>query len=372
MFQNSLSIVFRYPRSFEQAIVSGEVKNAFHFTNELIKSSKKSTIVSFEEDQLENCVEESDNQVIIRISTPKSRGVIRYAVRIFRAYKYCRANIKSEFDVVHSHITYGSFLAVILGYRRKLITTPHGTNFQEIQTELSNSFRDRLRKLNAHVQRQLDTMAMNLSLMNVTVSKYQIKDMKDCYKCKRPIVLAYNGVPKYYKNTLDVKIYDGLFVGRACKKKGLDKFLQLALAHPDKKFKMILGDKIFTTLEDDFMSKLENCSNIETAYELSEHDLVRNLNMSKVLVVPSRGYESLPTVIMEAIACKTTVISTLAWGNPEVILNKNLMFIEDSFESINTSFKNALKTGFKECDYSEKRLEIEHKKIITAFKELYK
>lgn len=369
MFEKSLSIVFRYPRMANQEIVSGEVKNGYHFTTQMIEKSDVSTVISFEEDQKENTIEKIGPRLtVIRIATPKTRGFVRYMRRIISAYLFCRHKLENNYDIVHSHVTYGSILAVILGYRKKLISTPHGTNFQEIQTELGNSPKDLLRKANAQIQRKLDSFAMNASTLNISVSRYQIEDMINSYNCTKPIQVVYNGVPNYYSpNPEKIKSYDGLFIGRACKKKGLDLFYKLACQNPDKKYKMVLGDEIFTTLPKSFMAKLEAAKNIVIAYGRSEIELVNDLNDSQVLIVPSRGYESLPTVIMEAVACGTPVIATEAWGTPEVIRNSNLMFKEDSFEDLERSYKFAISNGFQPNDYDRKCLVYEHRKLINFF-----
>lgn len=371
MVNNSLSIVFRYPRNENQEVVSGEVKNAFHFTNSLISKSAHSSIISFEEDLDENYVENrADGVMILRISTPKSRGVIRYLTRVCNGYFFCRKKVLKKYDIVHSHVTYGSLLAVLLGFRKVLVTTPHGTNYQEIQTELTNSAKDRLRKINAELQRILDSFAMNASALNISVSEYQVPDMQHHYKCVRPISVVYNGVPDYYKKDKQIKVYDALFIGRACKKKGLDLFYQLTQHFPNQKFKMVLGDNIFTTLSDSFMSKLDQAENIDVAYKRSEQELVTDINSSKVLLVPSRGYESLPTVIMEAIACNVPVVATNAWGNPEVIKNPHMLFQEDSFESFVNAYQYSLKRGYQIDDYCCKKLNIEHSRLLQAYKDI--
>ena len=135
---------------------------------------------------------------------------------------------------------------------------------------------------------------------------------------------------------------------------------------------MVLGDEVFTTLPKDFMMELENSDNIDIVYKRTEHELVNDINSARVLLVPSRGYESLPTVIMEAIACEVPVVATNAWGNPEVIKNQNLLFAEDAFHDFARAYDYALKFGYQENDYSGKILNVEHNRFVTAYKELQK
>lgn len=50
-----------------------------------------------------------------------------------------------------------------------------------------------------------------------------------------------------------------------------------------------------------------------------ESDLASYYNAADLCVVPSLGYESIPTVIYEAMACGLPVLTQGAWGIPEVL-----------------------------------------------------
>ena len=60
------------------------------------------------------------------------------------------------------------------------------------------------------------------------------------------------------------------------------------------------------------VKKNNNNKNIFIEYNVTEKELVKKYNSARLLIVPSRGYESLPTVILEAIACETTVAAQSA------------------------------------------------------------
>ena len=365
-------MVFCYPRSEDDAIVSGEIKNAYYFTTQLLKVSKSALIISFEEFQEENTLEQNQNLMILRIKAPKSRGVIRYFSRIIYAYRYlkeCKINL-AEFDIVHSHLTYASWLPILAGQRKVLTTTPHGTNYQEIMTELGWTVKDVLKRINAWCQYKLDSFAMNYSALNLSVSKYQVADMVNFYKCKSPIKIVYNGIDELYHNKEMSKDIDLLFVGRACKKKGLDLVERYAMDHKEQSITMVLGSDMFITLDPSFLNQLSNHSNITVMYSVSEEHLVELYNRSACLIVPSRGYESLPTVIMEAISCGTPVVATNAWGVPEVILNEELRFEEDNYGDMVQTIQYALNRKFNVTDYNKKDLAYEYRQLIKYFEEM--
>lgn len=348
-----LALSFEFPRCKDEPIVSGEIKNAYNFIMELSRKGHDVTVLNITLGGYPKIYKIDD----VEVHTLKDityRGVVRYLYRAWLVRS--RINrLSCNYDVIHSHISYGS-VGVLLSRlaNTPLFTTPHGTNIPEIKTELGSSLKDRLRRINAEMQRWLDVFAFKKSRGIISVSAFQLAEMADIYGVDSSNThVIYNGVDKrlYFKKTGRGNRHrkKALFVGRACKKKGLDVIYLLAQRYTDVDFMVVTGTRMFNTIGYELLNKLgqlENCTCLEAVSEENLGDYYRDAD---VTVVPSRGYESLPTVILESISCDTPAISVNAWGNPEVIIDKSLMFREDDFDDICRAFEYAL-TETVDCD----------------------
>jgi glycosyltransferase involved in cell wall biosynthesis len=333
-----LSLAFEFPSRKQDAIVSGEIKNAYNFIMELSRKGHSVTVFNITMGDYPDLYY-IDNVKVYTIRDVSFRGVIRYLYRTLMVRAFIN-KCNDEFDFIHSHVSYGSVGVTLSKLREKtLFTTPHGTNIPEIKTELTRSLKDRLRRINAEMQRWLDVYAFKHSKKIISVSQFQLEEMSNIYNVDNSKTLVvYNGVNQdlYYRKNIsspkgNKKV---LFVGRACKKKGLDVVYLLANKYPHIEFTIITGTRMFNTIGYDLLDKLAvlpNCNCLEAVSEEILGDYYRDADLT---VVPSRGYESLPTVILESISCGTPAISVNAWGNPEVIIDNNLLFKEDDFDDI--------------------------------------
>ena len=341
-----LSLSFEFPRYKDDPIVSGEIKNAYNFIMELSRKGHDVTVLNMTQGDYPD-VYNIDDVEVHSLRDITYRGVVRYLYRAWVVRRHIN-RLSQNYDVVHSHISYGS-VGVLLSRlaNAPLFTTPHGTNIPEIKTELTSSFKDRLRRVNAEMQRWLDIYAFKKSKGIVSVSAFQLAEMAAIYGVDAGATqVIYNGVDQrlYFKKAGAVSRprKKALFVGRACKKKGLDVVYLLAQRYPDVDFTVIIGTRMFNTIGYELLGKIGQLDNCVCLEAVSEEKLGNYYRDADVTVVPSRGYESLPTVILESISCSTPAISVNAWGNPEVIIDKSLMFREDDFEDICRSFEYAL------------------------------
>lgn len=369
---NILALSFEFPRYKDDPIVSGEIKNAYNFIMELSRKGHKVTVLNMTQGDYPD-VYKVDDVEVHSLRDITYRGVVRYLYRAWLVRRHINRS-QQNYDLVHSHISYGS-VGVLLSRLTNvpLFTTPHGTNIPEIKTELTSSLKDRLRRINAEMQRWMDIYAFKKSRGIVSVSAFQLAEMAAIYGVNvNNTHVVYNGVDQrlYYKKTGNVSRSrkKALFVGRACKKKGLDIIDRLAQQYPDVDFTVITGTRMFNTIGYVLLEQLgqrQNCVCLEAVSEERLGDYYRDAD---VTVVPSRGYESLPTVILESISCATPAISVNAWGNPEVIVDKSLMFREEDFDDICRAFEYAL-TAAIDCNqaYQVKTLNAEVDVLLSYF-----
>lgn len=366
-----LTLSFEFPRTSDDAIVSGEIKNAYNFITELDRQGHDVTVLNFTNNDYPD--EYLLGNVKVKVMRDITlRGAVRYLYRANLVRKYLKAN-PDAFDIIHSHISYGTLGVLLSGVKRgKLITTPHGTNIPEIMTELTYSPKDLLRRVNANVQKYLDIYAFSRSDAIVSVSKYQLDEMKTIYSIpNEKTIVVYNGVNKAIYHPDDAPKHKNkvLFVGRACKKKGLDTMYELAKRYPSHEFTLVLGSPMFNTIGYELINKIKSLSNCQCLESVPEPELGVLYREHDVTLVPSRGYESLPTVILESIASGTPAISTNKWGNPEVILDTNLLFEEDNITDIARAMEYALADNAYSFDeaYDVKYLDEEVSKLLNHY-----
>lgn len=367
-----LALSFEFPRFKDDPIVSGEIKNAYNFIMELSRKGHDVTVLNMSQSKHPD-VYKLDNVEVHTLRDITYRGVVRYIYRAWKVRSHIN-RLSQNFDVIHSHISYGS-VGVSLSKLADtpLFTTPHGTNIPEIKTELTTSPKDRLRRVNAEMQRWLDIFAFKKSRGIISVSEFQLREMSSIYgvELKKTRVI-YNGVDQrlYYKKTTECthQRKKALFVGRACKKKGLDVIYLLAQRYPNIDFTVITGTRMFNTIGYELLGKMEKLDNCVCLEDVSEENLADFYRNADVTIVPSRGYESLPTVILESISCGTPAISVNAWGNPEAIIDHALMFKEDDINDIRRAFEHAL-TEAIDCNkaYRIKTLSSEVDALLSHF-----
>ena len=154
------------------------------------------------------------------------------------------------------------------------------------------------------------------------------------------IKLIYN-IPlvSHFKNTDNLynKDFDVIFIGRLAKKKGLPLLIDFANKMLDKKILVIGGNEFFTTEDTIVIDKLNLTPNIKIINNVSEIDLIKYIKKSKMLLVTSFGYESLPTVILESLILGTEVLAPKSWGNIEV-LEEHQLYKESDFDDLIKSY----------------------------------
>ena len=268
-------------------------------------------------------------------------GVVRYILRSLCFYLITVFCIKKRESIIVSHSCYATLL--ISGVR---FITPHGTNIPEYKAESlgeNTSFIGSLKRLNSKLQGKLDSYAMLKADTVLSVSRFQMNEMNEIYGINYDdMKLAYNiplCITLKLKPSKEDKVFDFLFVGRLAQKKGLDFILDLSLLHPTSSFIVVGGTNFFKTISETLFQQLSDSPNIELVMNVTESELVTYYNKSRILLVPSIGYESLPTVILEALNYNCLPITPRSWGNTEILTDR-FLYNEGEWESFCTVVSN--------------------------------
>ena len=340
---NILFITTRYPRSYQEPIVSGVVKNPFSASLALARAGHAVTVIT---DGPHTGVWDFEGVTVHGVGEGFLKGVVAaFFVDIKISLQFFRMR-NQRFDVVHIHS--GNLLFFFLLKKMGFVPCPvvytaHGTSTPELRANTADSFslRTILLRINGFAQEVIDRVMWSGSDMLVSASDYQIEEMRTLYGLpKEKIVRVYNGVDttRYFPDPqarkakreelgLSQDAYVVLFVGRMAPKKGVH-LLVNALPSvlekcPDATFVCVSGN---TGRYRGYRSQVEGLRAQGTAQDrfriiddVAEADMPDFYNSADVCVFPSLGYESLPTVIYEAMATGVPVITQGSWGTPEVL-----------------------------------------------------
>jgi len=392
-------LVNKYPKSFDEPIVSGEIKNPFYLTLALRKMGHNITVIAHNANKN---VWDFNGVRIYSIGNGPLKGVLRSSTRNCMEMKKILELVKEEkIDIIHAHILTSIvgliFLKKIGKIMFPIVFTAHGTQIPEMYANMNGfSFHDILRKLNGWVQYQFDRFSYVNSDKVISVSNYQTKEMMEIYRVpKKKIVSILNGVDtSFYKpdhrSSSKVKESMGLrdrkivlFVGRLVRKKGVQYLIKAApliiKEVPNVVFLIIGGTDEFAQNESEIRKTIVNLGLKEKFIILKnvpERSMPAFYNSADVCVVPSINYESIPTVIFEAMACGKPVVATNRWGIPEQMIYKDTLVAEKDWGGLANKIIKILKDEELAHILSKRNRKIARKfdwlKIAKENHELYK
>jgi glycosyltransferase involved in cell wall biosynthesis len=350
-------LTYEYPVSIDEAVVSGEVKNPFSLAQGLIANGHRLTVVNVPFlTKVPDVRGLRDDRLTPTYDVPEGRStaVIRYALRTRNVERFLRNQTLPRFDVIHAQAP-ALAGSVVLARRRnqllsgvRLVTTGHGTNLPEADADAKVSLRQRARIANARLVLPIDRWAFKASDAVVSVSSFQREELERLYGVpKKKIAVIYNGVDleRYTPDVLpsarpELNIGEGpliLFVGRLVPKKGLQHLFAALPAIiervPNVRCAVVGGSPAF----DSYSKQLHEFARshgvdgrIQWLSSVPETELPSIYASATVCAFPSEGYESLPTVALEAMASGKPVVATRSWGTPEALGDDHPGLIEES------------------------------------------
>ena len=342
--KNYVFYTFDSPINDGEVSVSGEIKNPFAIALELVNRGHRVTVVTNKPSSRKIIARTAFKGVeIIYFRDLPLFGILRYLLRSFSFSLVSLVLIPNKNVVKISHSCYAS-----LFIRNIAFVTPHGTNIPEYAAESLKEKRTllgRLKTVNSTLQGFLDALAMRRAGKVLSVSRFQMKEMFDIYGIPvEKMSLAYN-IPLSVCMGLEPlelkRSVDCLFVGRLAEKKGLDLFCSIAEKNKDLSFIIVGGTEYFVTINETLFNRIKATSNIRLVMNVNENELVHFYSISKTLLVTSFGYESLPTVILEAIRYGSIPLAPKSWGNLEVLIDE-FLYLESDLDAILSLIKKVL------------------------------
>lgn len=156
----------------------------------------------------------------------------------------------------------------------------------------------------------------------------------------KSIVLP-NSLPEIDRIKNQERIYDAIFVGRFDENKGFEDFLEIVIKNKSKKFVVIQAKTPFSLYKYKmyawfFLSKIMCCIHFHRS--LSREQVFRLMEVSKLLVVPTRHKEAFGNVALEGLAADCLVVTSKI-GGLESIDIFDTVSIDDLKEDFNGSIR---------------------------------
>lgn len=230
--------------------------------------------------------------------------------------------IEAEVDVFHLH----SPLPPPIQSKRPSLLTIHSMMLPDAKARKVNSLFDLLVRVqspvSASVERQLIKTSQSVTAVSTVAARYARDIARHYGHC---VQVTWNGVDTDFFTPLtqdSLEPFTLLFVGRLVPGKGLEDLVAalklVLLEYPQTRLR-VAGDGILRNRLVAWIEQNEMAEHIELLGRIDSRDTLRNLyRKAQIFILPSH-HESLPTVVLEAMACGTPVIATRVGSVPDVI-----------------------------------------------------
>lgn len=251
--------------------------------------------------------------------------------------EYYNAKIEGQnlaFKIVHSHVD-PWFINLCLKAQSngaKWVHTYHTIYFEKDWINGLALWQEQTNEALIHIAKDAD--------YKISISKWLKRHLKEQYQIDT--VYIPNGVDvskcdlaeaSRFKNKYKLQNDFILFAGGIADIKNSLDFIKLAEALPDKQFIMVGNDATLDGVKNKYQLNLPK--NLSALGPLSHEDLLDAIAACRVFVVTSRS-EGLPTVLMEAMALKCSVVGCNTYGTKEVIHSEEYGYLYkyDSVEDL--------------------------------------
>jgi len=275
------------------------------------------------------------------------RGLRNPSFSLFAALK---SMFMGKYDIVHAHNIPSAI--PMRTARGKRILTIHGVYSKYIKLTHS-SFTTYISKL---LEKRALKWADAVTAVSKSASEYYRTLGVDVHYIPNAIDLA--DIPSSGKKLYDPQV---VFAGRLSREKGvdvlIDAFKEISDAHL-----IIIGkgpeEKILK-------KKAEKYSNIHfLGFLPSREEVLKYILGSDLFVLPSRA-EGLPTVILEAMACRVPVVATAVDGNLEVIEHEKSGLLVPPEDSL--MLRDAIRRVLEDKELAKRLVENAYNKILTEY-----
>lgn len=250
-------------------------------------------------------------------------------------------------DVVHAHMVHANIfarLSRIFVKVPRLICTAHSRNeggrvrmlayrfthnLSNITTNVSNDASQNFIKLKAVPVSGISTVYNGINLNKFNVIDVNNKNIRDEFKISDGAIL-FLAVGRFH----EAKDYPNLIAA----------FSTLCKKYNDKNTPILLiaGDGDIGLIEDTKKLILENDLSSRVILLGRRNDISEIVNSSDFFVLSSK-YEGLPTVLIEAMACKKFIISTDCGGSSEILGDTGVLVPTENSEALANAMLDALK-----------------------------
>lgn len=266
----------------------------------------------------------------VKIPTIGGKLYLKTIMREFGVLILIRKFFRSDIlQIHHPHFALvAGFTKWALRRKTKIFVKAHGTALPEFKTLKEIGLRGKILEINSRFHFWHDKNALRYADLCICSSVYQMKEMEKLYQVPRhKLVTVYNGYDSDYFPAKVEKIYNSIIlVARLVPKKNvnyaLDLFDELNKTGEPYSLTIVGGTK--KTIENrkthnEICRRVSITPNARILFDLTEAQLAEEYAKAEIFLCPSKDYESIPSVIYEALASKCQIFSAYQWGIPEIL-----------------------------------------------------
>jgi len=230
----------------------------------------------------------------------------------FMVSSYFKSKFKKNQDIIHAH-NIPAALAMKNASGKKILSL-HGI-FSEQINELHG-------KQTGNISKKYEKKALNWADAITVVSKeaYDYYTNLGYNVFQIPNAIDFSSLTSKIDRRYEKQI---IFVGRLSREKGIDNLISISKKLSNDIHLIILGTG---PEEQKIIDLVKNYKNIHFFGYQKKEETISLIRGSDILIQPSLN-EGISSTILEAMACKTIVITTNVGGNKELIINEETGFL---------------------------------------------